>query len=97
MRGMAGSRLHRNFRQRLSLLPKIEVASLIGDVALAPSGEPALHIHLVVGNRAGNAMAGHLARAHVRPTLKLIVTESPAHLRKRKDAESGLALISPDA
>jgi predicted DNA-binding protein with PD1-like motif len=45
---------------------QVEVASLIGDVALAPSGEPALHIHLVVGNRHGSAMAGHLARAHVR-------------------------------
>ena len=75
---------------------QVEVASLIGDVALAPSGEPTLHIHLVVGNRHGNAMAGHLARAHVRPTLELIITESPTHLRKRKDAESGLALISPD-
>lgn len=76
---------------------QVEVASLVGDVALAPAGGPALHIHLVVGNRMGHAMAGHLAQAHVRPTLELIVTESPAHLRKRKDAQSGLALISPDA
>ena len=38
-------------------------------------------------------MAGHLAEAHVRPTLEVIVTESPAHLRKVKDKESGLALI----
>jgi predicted DNA-binding protein with PD1-like motif len=29
----------------------------------------------------------------VRPTLEIIVTESPAHLCKAKDTESGLALI----
>jgi hypothetical protein len=31
----------------------------------------------------------------VRPTLEVILTESPAHLRKAKDPESGLALIRP--
>ncbi len=72
---------------------QVEVASLIGDVAQSPSGDPALHIHLVVGRRDGSAMAGHLGEAHVRPTLEVILTESPAHLRKVKDPESGLALI----
>jgi predicted DNA-binding protein with PD1-like motif len=38
-------------------------------------------------------MAGHVEEAHVRPTLEIIVTESPAHLCKAKDKESGLALI----
>jgi uncharacterized protein len=33
----------------------------------------------------------------VRPTLEVILTESPAHLRKRLDPESGLALIDPRA
>jgi predicted DNA-binding protein with PD1-like motif len=74
---------------------QVEVASLIGDVAEAPSGTPAAHIHLVVGRRDGTAMAGHLGEGHVRPTLELIVTESPTHLRKVQDPESGLALIRP--
>lgn len=38
-------------------------------------------------------MAGHLQEAHVRPTLEIIVTESPTHLCKAKDKESGLVLI----
>jgi uncharacterized protein len=76
---------------------QVEVASLVGDVAEAPSGEPALHLHLVVGKRDGAAMAGHLGEAHVRPTLEVIVTESPTHLRKVKDPETGLALIRPAA
>jgi hypothetical protein len=72
---------------------QVEVAALIGDVAEDPSGKPSLHIHLVVGKRTGEALAGHLARGHVRPTLEVIVTESPTHLRKVKDKESGLPLI----
>jgi hypothetical protein len=81
---------------RNAVREQVEVASLVGDVAQAPTGEPALHIHLVVGRRDGSALAGHLGEAHVRPTLELIVTESPAHLRKVKDAETGLALIRPE-
>jgi len=72
---------------------EVEVASLIGDVAVAPSGEPAIHIHVVVGKRDGSAMAGHLGAARVRPTLEIVLTESPAHLQKQSDPESGLALI----
>jgi hypothetical protein len=80
---------------RIPIHEQVEVASLLGDVAEAPSGGPALHIHLVVGKRDGTAMAGHLGEAHVRPTLEVILTESPAHLRKAKDPETGLALIHP--
>jgi predicted DNA-binding protein with PD1-like motif len=74
---------------------QVEVASLVGDVALSPEGKPALHIHVVLGRRNGSALAGHLAEAHVRPTLEVIVTEPPAHLHKAHDPESGLALIRP--
>ncbi|HEU5273812.1 MAG TPA: PPC domain-containing DNA-binding protein [Xanthobacteraceae bacterium] len=74
---------------------QVEVASLVGDVALSPEGKPALHIHVVLGRRNGSALAGHLAEAHVRPTLEVIVTEPPEHLLKAHDPESGLALIRP--
>jgi predicted DNA-binding protein with PD1-like motif len=83
--------------QRIPVRKEVEVVSLIGDVAEGPDGKPSLHVHLVVGKRDGSAMAGHLAEAHVRPTLEVILTESPAHLRKVKDPESGLALIRPAA
>ena len=82
---------------RIPVREQVEVASLIGDVAEGPGGKPALHIHLVVGRRDGAAMAGHLGEAHVRPTLEVIVTENPAHLRKVKDKQSGLPLIRPAA
>jgi hypothetical protein len=79
--------------QQIPIKEQVEVASLIGDVAEGPDGKPALHLHIVVGTRDGSAKAGHLGEAYVRPTLEVIVTESPAHLRKVKDSETGLALI----
>jgi predicted DNA-binding protein with PD1-like motif len=78
--------------QKIPVREQVEVASLLGDIAEA-DGKPALHLHIVIGKRDGTAMAGHLAEARVRPTLEVIVTESPAHLHKRHDPESGLALI----
>jgi hypothetical protein len=51
----------------------------------------------VVGKRDDSAMAGHLGEAHVRPTLEVIVTESPAHLSKIDDPKTGLAPIRPNA
>lgn len=78
---------------KIPVTEQVEVASLLGDIAEGPDGKPALHVHLVVGRHDGSAMAGHLGEAHVRPTLEVIVTESPAHLRKKKDRETGLALI----
>ena len=76
---------------------QVEVASLIGDIAAGEDGRPVVHIHLVLGRRDGSALAGHLKRGVVRPTLELIVTESPAHLRRRHDPQSGLALIALQA
>ena len=62
-------------------------------IAVDPDGKPSVHVHAVLGRRDGGALAGHLLEARVRPTLEIIVTESPAHLCKVKDRESGLALI----
>lgn len=72
---------------------QVEVASLIGDIAAGDDGA-VVHVHLVLGRRDGTALAGHLKSGKARPTLELIVTESPAHLRRRHDPESGLALIA---
>jgi len=80
---------------KIPVKEQVEVVSFIGDVALGPDGKPALHPHIVLSRRDGSALGGHLLEAHVRPTLEVVLTESPAHLRKRKDPESGLALIVP--
>ena len=79
--------------QPIPVKEQVEVASLIGDIAIGPDGKPSVHAHAVLGRRDGTAMAGHLQEGQVRPTLEIIVTESPAHLCKAQNAESGLALI----
>ena len=80
--------------QPIPVREQVEVASLVGDIAVA-DGKPSVHVHAVLGRRDGGALAGHLQQGYVRPTLEIIVTEQPAHLCKVKDSESGLALISP--
>ncbi len=72
---------------------QVEVASLMGDIATGTNDVPSVHAHAVLGLRDGSARAGHLLKGDVRPTLEIIVSESPAHLCKAKDAETGLALI----
>ncbi len=56
-------------------------------------GEPAIHAHVVLGRSDASTFGGHLLDGHVRPTLELILVESPEHLKKAHDPESGLALI----
>jgi predicted DNA-binding protein with PD1-like motif len=70
-----------------------EVAAFSGDIALGPDGRPAVHVHAVLGRRDGSALAGHLQQGFVRPTLELVLTETPGTLSKRMDEESGVALI----
>jgi predicted DNA-binding protein with PD1-like motif len=74
---------------------QVEVAAFIGDIALSKNDERSLHVHVVLGRRDATTLAGHLLEAHVRPTLEVMLTEHPAHLHKRHDPESGLALIDP--
>jgi predicted DNA-binding protein with PD1-like motif len=79
--------------QRLPQDGQAEVLSLIGDVALKENGEPGLHIHAVLGLPDGSTRGGHLIEATVWPTLEVILTESPRHLRRTFRPELGLALI----
>ncbi len=74
---------------------QVEVLSLVGDVALDDKGEPKVHAHVVVGRSDGTTRGGHLLEAQVRPTLEVMLIESPGRLRRRFDPESGLALIRP--
>lgn len=79
--------------QRIPVDEQVEVLSLLGDVAVA-DGKPTLHIHAVLGRSDGSVVGGHLLEGHVRPTLEVVFVEPPAHLKKRKDPETGLALIA---
>ena len=78
---------------KTALKEQTEVLSLIGDVSEKEGGGVQIHAHIVVGRSDTSTRGGHLLAAHVRPTLEVVLTESPAHLKRRHDPESGLALI----
>jgi predicted DNA-binding protein with PD1-like motif len=84
----------KKYEPSVQLDEQIELLSLIGDIALK-EGEPQVHAHAVIGKKDGTAHGGHLLGAHIRPTCEVVLVESPAHLQKRIDPDSGLALIRP--
>ncbi|MCW5702207.1 MAG: DNA-binding protein [Bradyrhizobium sp.] len=73
-----------------------EVLSAIGDVAVGDDGKASLHIHVVLGLSDGSTRGGHLLKGTVHPTLEVVLTETPARLRRRKRPELGIALIDAD-
>jgi uncharacterized protein len=82
--------------EKIDIHEQVEVLSLLGDITLK-EGVPQLHMHVVLGKSDGTAHGGHLLKGLVRPTLEIILVESPRHLRRRLDPESGLALIDLEA
>jgi len=78
--------------KRITINEQVEVLSFTGNI-VQKDGEPKLHAHVVVGKSDGTAHGGHFLGGRVWPTLELIVSEMPVHLRRRDDTETGLALI----
>jgi len=81
---------------RIPVDEQVEVLSLIGDIAMEDN-RPRLHAHVVVGKRDGSAHGGHLLSAHVRPTLEVLLIESPSYLVRRFNPTYGLGLIDISA
>jgi uncharacterized protein len=81
--------------RRIPVEEQCEVLSLLGDVAEGEDG-PILHMHTVLGLSDGTTRGGHLLEGKVFPTLEVIVTETPAELRKVLHPELGVALIDLD-
>jgi predicted DNA-binding protein with PD1-like motif len=78
--------------RRIPVDEQVEVVALLGDIALGDDG-PIIHAHAVIGRSDGTTRGGHLLSGVVRPTLEVLVEESPTHLRRRSDPVSGLPLI----
>lgn len=75
---------------------QVEVITLVGDIVPDDKGKQSLHAHTVLGRSDGTTRGGHLQAGHVRPTLEITITETPAHLTRHKYPELGLALIEAD-
>lgn len=70
-----------------------EVLSLLGDVAEGDDGKASLHLHAVLGLKDGSVRGGHFLSGAVQPTLEVTIRETAAHLRRKKEADLGIALI----
>jgi predicted DNA-binding protein with PD1-like motif len=79
--------------ERIPVRVQTEVLALLGDIAVEGRNLKKVHAHVVLGKRDGSACGGHLLAASVRPTLEVILTESPGYLQRRHDPASGLTLI----
>lgn len=82
----------KQYKTSVDLREQVELLSLIGDVA-QHEGKPIVHAHAVVGRSGGTTAGGHLLEATVRPACEVFLTESPVHLAKALDPDSGLLLI----
>jgi len=80
--------------RNIAIPEQVEVLSLLGDITLE-AGKPKVHAHCVIGKADATAHGGHLVEGIVRPTLEVVLSETPAHLKRRFDPETGLALIQP--
>src|ERR1041385_5989752 len=69
--------------KHIPIAEHVEVLSLVGDVTLGEKSERKIHAHVVLGKSDGTAHGGHLLKAHVKPTLEVILTEAPEHLHRR--------------
>ena len=57
---------------------------------------PHLHLHCVVGLNDASTRGGHLIQGIVRPTMELVIEESPVRLNRGLDRASGLVLLQPN-
>ena len=79
--------------KRISIQEQVELLSFLGDIARDDKGESQLHAKVVVGKSDGTTCGGHLFEASVRPTMEIIIIESPWELRRRVREDVGAALL----
>ena len=79
--------------KKIEIAEQCEVLSAIGDIAVGDDGKASLHVHVVLGLADGTTRGGHLLEGRVRPTLEVVVADTPAHLRRKKQPDIGIALI----
>jgi uncharacterized protein len=79
--------------KKIEVAEQCEVLSAIGDIAVGDDGKASLHVHVVLGLPDGTTRGGHLLEGKVRPTLEVVLSDTPAQLRRKKRADLGIALI----
>ena len=83
--------------KKIEVGEQCEVLSAIGDVAIGDDGKASLHVHVVLGLSDGTTRGGHLLAGTVRPTLEVVLIDTPSHMRRKKKPDLGIALIDLEA
>jgi predicted DNA-binding protein with PD1-like motif len=83
--------------KKIEVAQQCEVLSAIGDIAVGDDGKASLHVHVVLGLSDGTTRGGHFLEGKVRPTLEVVLADTPAKLRRKKRADIGIALIDLEA
>lgn len=78
---------------RLPVFEQTEVLVFNGNITLTEENSVQIHAHAVLRKADGTAIGGHVLSAKVHPTLEIVITESPVHLHRRHDSETGLQLL----
>ena len=79
--------------EKIPVAVQSEVLSMLGDIAIDDEGEASPHLHVVLGLSDGSTKGGHFLQGYVRPTLEVVLRETPADLRRKHRADLGIALI----
>lgn len=85
-------------KQMYHIIPvsgQAETVSFIGNIAMF-NAKPVVHIHMSVSQSDGLVRGGHVFEAYVWPTLEIVVTVEPTPLYKKKENDTGFALIDPE-
>ena len=75
---------------------EVEVIACTGNIAInKDTKEPIAHIHIIVGEKDGKAVGGHLVEGIVSVTLEIYLVETRPAIFRTKDKEMELYLLNP--
>ncbi|MBI2833711.1 MAG: DNA-binding protein [Acidobacteria bacterium] len=77
---------------RRSVPDEVEIVSLVGNLAIK-EGQPFPHVHVALGTREFQALAGHLFEGKVAGTCELVIRPLDGFMQRTKDDRSGLFLL----
>ena len=79
--------------RRIAIDEQCEVLSALGDIARTEDGKVSVHLHVVLGLSDGSTRGGHFLEGFVRPTLEVVIMETPSHLRRTRRRDLGISTL----
>ncbi|MCK5046022.1 MAG: DNA-binding protein [Candidatus Heimdallarchaeota archaeon] len=75
---------------------EVELLACTGNIAKnKDTQEPVAHIHVLIGEKDGKSLGGHLVEGIVSVTAEIYLVETKPGVFRTKDEENGLYLLNP--